>query len=367
MAIVRRANLLSCALCLSCANCALAQVTSPLKVVKDTVVPREIHDIVAVGGPNEGIQCDSEENLWMPGVRGYSSTVSSLVRFRPNAAAIHIDIDRDRRLNNGSIEYFLPLRDGGVLALVRTVAEYNEIDGDPTTPKRYADTFAVTFGPLGTISSITQLRVPPVARKVTAVAQLKNGWLVAGYTSGSTSIDMQAYLFDPAGNLTKEIMLPGNRNKSSRQGTVGSMAILRPTAFPTMDGNVVVLRGFSNQPFYRFSGTGELLETTKLRPDGIEFWSPRLVGDSLFVSAGVEDEKIGDMGGIPIVRPRSAFSIFDLKTGQITEVLTWMDHGIVGCFNGKHLLIVKQGDFGTDTWRILTLERTTPKTHPPGS
>jgi hypothetical protein len=365
MRVVR--ELLCWVLCLGCANCGVAQAASPLKIVKQTKLPREVYKIVAVGGPNDEIQCDSEENVWIPGVRDYSSTVSSLVRFRLNAPTLHIDIDHDRRLNNGSIEFFSPLRDGGVLALVRTVAEYNELDGNPTVPKRYADTFAVTFRRSGEISEIKQLRIPSAAGRITALARLKVGWMVAGYKDDSGSVDVQIYLFDQIGNLTREIVLPENHKKASRTGSVGTMAVIRPTVVPTSGGDVLVFRGFSNQPLYRISETGELLETTKLQPDWVEFWSPRLFGNSLLVSAGVDPEKIGDLGGIPIVRPRSAFPIFDLKTGQITEVLTWMDYGTVGCFDGNQLLVVKQGVSGDDTWQILTLERATPKTRLPRS
>jgi hypothetical protein len=167
---------------------------------------------------------------------------------------------------------------------------------------------------------------------------LKNGWLAAGYTYESESIAMQAYLFDPAGNFTKEVVLPENRTKSSRTGTAGSRAVFRPTALTTADGNVLVFRGFSGQLLYRFSETGKLLESKRLHPDGIDFASPRLIGNSLLVNADVPDEKIGDLDGIPM-----------------TEVLTWMDQGTVGCFNGTRLLIFKEG-VDTGTWRILTLE-----------
>jgi len=348
-------HLFYCVLSLSFAACAFAQVPTPLEIVSETKLPRDVYDTVAIGGLNKDIQCDAEENVWIPGLRGYSDTFSSLVRFGPNKATVHVDIDRDRRLENGSIEYFSPLRNGGVLALVRTAAEYNELDRSPATPKRYADTYAVTFGPSGKISSIVQLRVPSSAGKITALARLKNGWLAAGYTYESESIAMQAYLFDPAGNFTKEVVLPENRTKSSRTGTAGSRAVFRPTALTTADGNVLVFRGFSGQLLYRFSETGKLLESKRLHPDGIDFASPRLIGNSLLVNADVPDEKIGDLDGIPIVRSRSAFPIFDLKTGKMTEVLTWMDQGTVGCFNGTRLLIFKEG-VDTGTWRILTLE-----------
>src|SRR5258706_8649255 len=140
-------------------GCAFAQiVTTPLEVVKEVSLPKDVYDIVAVGGPNAGIQCDTNGNVWIPGVRGYSDAVSSIVRFGSKNATLHIDIDKTLRLKNGSIEYFDPLQDGGVVALVRTVAEYNTFDGRPTTPKRYADTFAVAFDPSGSILNITELK-----------------------------------------------------------------------------------------------------------------------------------------------------------------------------------------------------------------
>lgn len=356
-------HLLHCVLILSFASCAVAQVTTPMEIAKETKLPRDVHDLVAIGGPDKRIQCDAEENIWIPAFREYSATVSSLVRFGPKKATIHIDIDQEETLKNGSIEFFSPLNDGGVLALVTTVAVYNELNGSPTTPKRYLNTFAVTFASSGTISNIVQLKLPSGPERVTALVRLKNGWLVAGYTNSGPFIEMRAYLLDPAGSFTNEVMLPENRSKASMTGSAGSTEVFRPTAMTTSSGDVLVFRGFSSQPFYRISETGSLIEWKKLQPDGVEFWSPRLIGDSLLVTAGVSPEKTGDLGGIPIVRYRSAFPIFDLKTGQITEVLTWMDQGTVGCYDGTRLLVFKQDD--GPTWRILTLERATPKTHPP--
>jgi hypothetical protein len=342
-------------------------VTTRLEIVKESKLPKDVFDIVAVGGPNAGIQCDAQESIWIPGLRGYSSAVSSLVRYRPGEATLHIDIDTVPTLKNGSIEYFDPLRDGRALALVRTVAEYNEVYGRPTTPKRYADAFAVTFAASGTVSEIVQLRLPSGAAELTALAQLRNGWLVAGYTHDSTFIDMRAYLFDRAGSFKKEVELPGAHNKASQTGTAESIAVFRPTALRTVDGSVLVFRGFSSQTFYRFSDAGELLEAKKLEEDGIDFWSPRLIGNSLMVSADVRPEKIGKLGSIPVVRYRSAFPIFDLTTGRMTEVMTWMDYGSVGCFDGTRLTVFKQADSNADdsTWRVLTLERVSRTAHGP--
>ena len=346
-------------------TCAQAQLVTQLEIVKESRLPKDVFDLVAVGGPNAGIQCDAEKSIWIPG-RGHSSAVSSLVRYRPGETMLHFDIDSVPELKNGSIEYFSPLREGHVLALVRTVAEYNEVYGLQTTPKRYADTFAVTFAPSGRVDRIVQLRLPSSAAKVTALAQLSNGWLVAGYTYDNKSIDMRAYLFDGNGSFTKELALPGAHNKASRTGDAESSAVFRPTALRTADGGVLVLRGFSSQSFYRVSDTGELLETKKLEPDEIDFWSPRLVGNSLMVEADVRPERIGKLGSIPVVRFRSAFPIFDPTTGRMTEVMTWMDYGTVGCFDGTRLTVFKQSAPGLEsTWRILTLERATGTAHVP--
>ena len=353
---------------LSCVGCGFPQVvTSSLDVVKEAKLPKDVYDVVAVGGPNAAIQCDAEQNIWIPGVRGYSDAVSSLVRFNPGRASLRINIDGDPRFKNGSIESFSPLQNGGLLALVRTVAEYNKIDGRPTTPKRYADTFAVAFDASGAISNATQLKVPLLDEKLTALAQLKNGWLTAGYTDDSATVEVHVHLFDPAGGLTTEVQLPESRNKASRTGHAEFAEVFRPTILRTGDGALLVFRGFTDQSVYSFSVTGQLLGTTKLHPGGIDFWAPRLVGDSLFVHADVSPEKLGMSGSIPVVRLRSAFPVFDLKTGGITEVMTWMDYGSVGCFDGTHLLLLKQanGDSDDSTWRILTLERAPVKTHGP--
>src|ERR1035438_1191664 len=101
-------------------TCAQAQLVTQLEIVKESKLPKDVFDLVAVGGPNSGIQCDAQESIWIPGLRGYSSAVSSLVRYRPGEAMLHFDIDTVPRLKNGNIEYFSPLREGHVLALVRT-------------------------------------------------------------------------------------------------------------------------------------------------------------------------------------------------------------------------------------------------------
>lgn len=352
------------------AGCSFAQtLVSPLEIVKEVKLPKDVYDIVAVNGPNAAIQCDTEENVWIPGTRGYSSTVSSVVRFGVGRSSLHIDIDRDPRLKNGSIESFSPLKNGGLLAMVRTVTEYNKVDGQPTNPKRYADTFAVTFDPSGAISSTTQLKVPLTDERVTALAQLKNGWLTAGYTYDPEAVEVHVHLFDQAGGLTKEVPLPGSRNKASRTGHAEFAEVFKPTVIRTQDGGLLVFRGFTDQSVYSFSAMGQLLETTKLHPDGIDFWSPRLVGGSLFVQAEAPPEKLGMSGGVPIVRLRSAFPVFDLKTGNITEVMTWMDYGSAACFDGTRLLFLKREDSYTDdsTWRILTLERASRKAERPKS
>ena len=60
---------------------AQAQLTTTrLEIVKESKLPKEVFDIVAVGGPNAGIQCYAQENIWIPALRDYSSAVSSLVR-----------------------------------------------------------------------------------------------------------------------------------------------------------------------------------------------------------------------------------------------------------------------------------------------
>ncbi len=335
---------------------AVAQITTPLEVVSKAKIPKDVEKLVSIGGPNDGIECDAEGNLWIPGARGYSSTVSSLVRYRPGEAKLHLDIDRTPKLKGGSIEFFRPLEEGGVIALVRTVREYDKFNN----PKTYRDSFAVIFDPAGAIASLTELKLPSSADSVTALARLKLGWLLAGYTHDTTSIDLQVFLFDEAGGFIKQVMPPEGRQKASRTGSVESSTVFRPTALSTVDGDILLFRGFSNQPIYRFSLTGKLKQTIKLQPNGIDFWSPRLLGDDLFVQAAIEPEKLGvgsGIPGVPLVRKRSVFPVFDLKTGKIIQVMTWMDDGTVGCFNGTRLLIVKH-DRESD-WEILTLE---PKT-----
>jgi hypothetical protein len=359
---------LICLALLPLVESASAQIVTPLEVVREANLPKDVYDIVAIGGLKAEIQCDAEQNLWIPGVRGYSSTISSLVRFGSKNATLHIDIDRNAKLKNGSIEYFSPLRDGGALALVRTVAEYNMIDGRPTRPKRYADTFAVTFGASGEISDISQLKIPLLEEEVTAVARLKNGWLTAGYTYDPATIEMHVHLFNEAGSRAREVTLPDGKSKASRTGSAEFAQVFRPTVLSAEHGQLLVFRGFTTQSLYTFSDAGDLLATTKLNPDGVDFWSPRLNGNSLFVQGDVQPEQIGIADGVPVHRLRSAFPIFDLTKGRITEVLTWMDSGTAACFDGSHVIVLQEVETGEGaTWRILTLQRAVPQTPRPAT
>jgi hypothetical protein len=112
---------------------------------------------------------------------------------------------------------------------------------------------------------------------------------------------------------------------------------------------VLILRGFTGQSFYRFPDTGQLLATKKLELDEIDSWSPRLVGNSRMVNADVQPKRNGKLGSVPIFRFRSAFPIFDSTTGRMTEVVTWMDYGTVGCFDGNRLTVIRQADGADDS------------------
>jgi len=347
-------------LLLALSLCVFAQIDTPMEVVGKERVPKDVYDLVSIGGPTSAIQCDEQQNIWIPALRGYSSTVSSIVRYRSGEALLRIDIDASPKLNKGSIEFFRPTNNG-VLALIRTVREYNKVGNFDNAPKVYGETYAVEFNISGAIARLTELKVPPTDQRVTALARLKNGWLVAGYTYDKVSLDLKVSLFDSEGGFVKEIKLPQNHQRPSRTGSAESSAVFKPTVISMLDGSFLLFRGFSSQPLYRFSVDGELIETIKLRPDEIDFWSPRLVGNSLLVEADVEPEKLGMFGAIPVVRHRSAYPIFDLKTGNMVEVMTWRDSATVACFDGHRLIAIQQGheDRGEElemNWNILTLE-----------
>src|SRR6202008_385688 len=142
------------------------QINTPMEVVGRERVPKDVYDLVSIGGPTSAIQCDEQQNIWIPALRGYSSTVSSIVRYRSGEAHLRIDIDASPKLKEGSIEFFRPTNDG-VLALIRTVREYNKVDSFNTTPKVYGETYAVEFNLSGAIARLTELKVPPTDQRVT--------------------------------------------------------------------------------------------------------------------------------------------------------------------------------------------------------
>jgi hypothetical protein len=301
-----------------------------------------------------------ESNVMRKGTSGYPVRgdipvqVSSLVRYRPGEAKLHLDIDRTPKLKGGSIEFFRPLEEGGVIALVRTVREYDKFNN----PKTYRDTFAVIFDPAGAIASATELKLPSSADSVTALARLKLGWFLAGYTHDTTSIDLQVFLFDEAGGFIKQVMLPESRQKASRTGSVESSTVFRPTALSTVDGDILLFRGFSNQPIYRFSLTGELKQTIKLQPNGIDFWSPRLLGDDLFVQAAIEPEKLGVGSGIPRYSTRSfALCISSLRPENRKDNSS---DDMDGCWHGR--LLQRHSFAHRQTWQRIGLGNSDPGT-----
>jgi hypothetical protein len=333
------------------------QVVTKLKLEKQTRVPESVHEIVAIGGPRDSIKCDQLKNLWIPALRGYSSTVSAIVRYSPPHTMQKFDIDEWPEIADGSVEYFSPLPDGGVLALVRSVVEYS--DGN-NRPAKYGDTFATKFTALGKPSNIVKLAIGNRIQQASGLAELSEGWLLVGWARDGGAVRVQAFLFDRSGNFESELDLPGSRVKPSNKDLVPTEFIYTPTVIRDTDGTVLVLRGFTNQPIYRFSSKGELITSIKLNPDGLNFWSPRLVGNQLFVQAEVSRIRTGSLGSIPIVHGRSAFAVFSLKTGEINEVLTLdgQDTAVVGCYadQGPALTLINQEFDGESFWVIQTLK-----------
>lgn len=343
---------------------AIGQEVTKLRVVSEERIPQSVYEQVAMGGQRDTIQCGVNQSLWFPALRGYSETVSSLVRYSKKET-VKIDIDSVPELAHGSIEYYSPSSDGGVLALVRSVKEYSKIDGWDNRPQKYGDSFAVKFSPQGKALSVIQLSVEEAKQpllKLTGLAELANGWMIAGSALEGDRIRVAILLFNTSGKFRSSLALPDNVNKASYSKSAPTMSVFRPTVVVEPDGTFLVIRGFSDQPIYHISRTGELLGSIKLNPNGIIFWSPRIDGTRLFVQVGVSSPQVGELDRVPIVHPREAFSLFDLASGSLSNVLTLDGDigGTVGCFQNEgvpRLTVVGLGIDGSDSfWTVRVLE-----------
>ena len=342
---------------------AIGQEVAQLQITKEDRLPEAVYKQVAMGGPRDTIKCGPDKSLWFPALRGYSETVSSLVKYSTHKA-LKIDIDGFPQLTRGSIEYFSPTVDGGAIALVRSVKEYSQVDGIDDKPKKYGDSFAVKFSPDLERWSIVRLAVDQAAQPAldqSGLAELPNGWMLVGSSSDGARVRVTSLLFDHSGKFRSELHLPDGATKEDQVPKAG---LGRPTVVSASDGTFLILFKLSGQPVYRISKDGKLLGTVRLSPAELYFWSPRIDDNHLFVKAEVSPVKLGQLGSVPIERGRSAFALFDLRTGTLSDVFTFDGDyaGEVGCYQNEgvpRLTVIHQGfdrETGKTFWSIRVLE-----------
>jgi hypothetical protein len=201
--------------------------------------------------------------------------------------------------------------------------------------------------------------------QASGLAELMEGWLLVGWDWDGTAIRIRALLFDKQRKFKSEVDLPGSSIKPPNTHTAPTRFAYTPSVVSAADGTLFVLSGFTDQPIYRFSAKGELLGSIKLKPDGVGFWSPRLLSNRLFVQAEVSPVRLGTIGSIPLVHGRSVFAVFSMQTGEIIEVMTLdgQDTGVVGCYaeSGPTLTLINQEFDRESFWVIQTLKPASPR------
>ena len=121
------------------------------------------------------------------------------------------------------------------------------------------------------------------------------------------------------------------------------------------------MRGTTTEPVYLISETGQLIKTIELRPLGLEFDSPKIIGDDLIVQAHTipsdkDNSGIENNSGMKVrTAPyRRSCPIFSLKTGDTTAEYYW-HHETLGlaCYSPGLLTFIGQERSWPLEWAIF--------------
>jgi hypothetical protein len=334
-----------------------APVSIELAITSKVALKGDLEDLLTFGLLKE-MTCDAHGNIFSPSNRKYGDAISSIVRFPHDASTYEkFSIDGLPSLDDGTITDFEVEPDDDVYVLAREVLKYSEVE----VPLEFGKNFIVHYARDGAAPSQLRLKIDTKDFTPAGFAVLKNNqYLVVGYRQAKGKTFIIAELFQANGALGARVELNPNGTKTSNSERVGSARVYQPIAI-TANGLVYVMRGTTTEPVYVLSETGQLLRTIQLEPTGLEFDSPKILGDDLIVSAhdpsltepGVRDPKTG----MYILRgpPRRNFPVFSLGTGQIVVKYYLREYAFgLACYAPGSLTFIGQ-DLSTNPsgWAIF--------------
>jgi hypothetical protein len=326
----------------------VAQSESELLIYRKVLLPPQLEDVVAYGGPKE-TYCDGNGNIIVPAQRKYTSATNSVVRIAPDAqSSVKYAIDNLPELRDGDIIDFAAEVNSHIYLLARQVLQYSDLE----VPQKFGHVFVVHFSPEGSVLEQTRLAAETQEFEPTGIAVLQNNeYLIVGRRRDQGLLQVVGQIFRPDGTLRAKLDLGGKGTRPSRSGRVLSPRVVRPAAIKT-NHTIYVVRGTSAEPIYILSELGELQRAVLLKGPYIEFDSPHISNEKLIVEkhAPLVNESFE-------IRParRMDFPVFDLRTGEAVYTYYWHQETVgLSCYAGEVLTFVGPDPTSPEgRWAIL--------------
>lgn len=333
--------------------------TIQLVVASKVTLKGDLEDLVTFGSLKE-MTCDSDGNIFSPSNRKYGSAINAIVKFRRDASSFRkLSIDALPHLEDGTITDFDLEPNGDLYVLARQVLKYSDV----TVPIEFGENSILHFAQSGSVQSQLRLKLDTKDFEPTGLAVLKGGeYLVVGdrRAEGKTFIIAEVFLFN--GNLKARFELSQGGTKTYNGYAARSDRVFHPIAIKA-NGVVYVMRGTTIEPVYVLSETGKFLKAIQLKPAGMEFDSPKIVGSNLVVSAHSPLTKEAETGiKIRTGPERRSFPVFDLETGEIVDEYYWHEETLgMACYAPGLLTFIGQ-DLSTNPpgWAIFEAKPTSP-------
>jgi len=326
-----------------------------LVVTKKVALKGDLEDLITFGLLKE-MSCDSRGNIFSPSNRKYGDAINAIVRFPHDATSYReFSIDELPHLESGTITDFDSEPNGDLYVLARQVLKYSAV----TVPIEFGENFILHFDEGGSLQSQVQLKLDTDHFSPTGLAVLKNRkYLIVGYRRAEGKTYIIAEIFQTNGNLTAKFELSRSGAKTSNSGRVRSTRVYNPIAIKA-NGFVYVMRGTTSEPVYVLSANGRVKKTIQLRPDGLEFDSPKIAGNDLIVSAHTPLSEEPETDINPQLR---RFPVFGLDTGKIVDEYHWQEGSLgLACYTPGSLTFIGQ-DLTTNPsgWAIFEAKPTSP-------
>ncbi len=322
---------------------ALTASTAPpteiqLEITKKVPLEGELEDLVTFGLLKE-MSCDSDGHIFSPSTRKYGSADNAVVRFTHDATSFKVfSIETLKHLEKGAIVDFELESNGGLFVLAREVLKYSEEE----VPTEFGDTFLLHYDKGGKVLSQLLVKLDINSFTPTALTVLANGeFVVAGYRLSEEKTFVILEKFGADGNFDIRLTLNPMGTRTSNAKTVSSMRVVRP-AMIKANGRIYLLRGTTTEPIYILSESGKLEKTLQLKPAGVEFDSPKIVGNNLLVSK----HRVASEGVEVLNGPRRVdLPIFNLESGELEDEYYWHEETLgLACYSNGLLTFVGQDE-----------------------